>query len=218
MNAETVKKKIKTLKQLPYQTFSINCTFNELTYKLHLLTAQCEQDVHLMELLGRWRKNNEMWFSAIFKVTTQGTTKWFKNLLIEEEDRLLFMIQVQNQYIGHIGLYRFDFDTMICEIDNIIRGETGYKGIIQNAIAYMMQWGKKNLGIKGYRLQASSKNPRALNLYQRLNFFEEKREPVVCVKEGSRIEWVNAPLDYNPDDYSEENKRDNIYMVYQEPS
>jgi RimJ/RimL family protein N-acetyltransferase len=192
MDALEVKKKIKEFKHLPFRNYGISCVFNELEYKLYLLTAECEKDIRLMELLGRWRKENEAWFSAIFKITTEGTMKWFRDKLINEEDRLLFIIEAGNRFIGHIGLYRFKFDTMTCEIDNIIRGEACYKGIMQNAIEYMMDWGRKTLHIKEYTLQVCSTNERALRLYKNLGFAEVKREPVIRVEKEDRVELISV--------------------------
>jgi RimJ/RimL family protein N-acetyltransferase len=189
--------KIQELKHASFGKVVIDCNFNNLRYSLVLLTADCSNNKDLMELIARWRKENEMWFADQFKVTTEGTIKWFKEKVIETPDRLLFIIKVHNDYIGHVGLFRFDFESITCEIDNIVRGEPQYPGIMGNAIIHMMNWGKTILELKGYSLKVLSDNERAMRLYKRLGFVEAKRIPLVCIRGDDRVEWIEAPNGYN---------------------
>lgn len=188
--------KIKKIKYLPFSRTSINCSFDKLHYKLLPLTDNCVKDTNIIKLLAKWRKKHEFWFSAQFKITLEGTKIWLKQKVVDATDRLLFMIQVADKYIGHIGLFRFNFDNFTCEIDNIVRGESLYPGIMTNAIVNMMKWGKKTLRLKGYTLETSSDNIRALKLYKRLGFVEFKRTPAIQVKKDDRMEWIEAPKDY----------------------
>jgi len=155
---------------------------------MSLLTERCANNNELMELLGRWRKENEFWFAATFPVSLEGTRKWFIEQVINQS-RLLFLITSNGKPIGHVGLFRFNFETGFCEIDNIVRGEPDVKGLMETAIKEMMQWGRNNLDIKQYGLQTASDNERALRLYERLGFIETKREPMILVEKGNRKEW-----------------------------
>lgn len=194
---EEVLAKIKELKHLPFGEVFIDCKFNELDYKLILLTSECSKDVNLMDIIGGWRKKNEIWFASHFEVTVERTTKWFKERLIDTPDRLLFMIKVGNDYIGHIGLFRFDFENGTCDIDNIIRGEPAYPGIMNNAIRNMMNWGKPTLGLKGYFVKTFLDNAKAVNLYEKLGFKEILRIPMIQAEGPDGLEWIEAPKDYN---------------------
>lgn len=188
--------KISELKHLRFGEVTIDCRFNNFDYTLLLLTSDCSEDQSLMELIGRWRQENENWFQAIFKVTLEGTTKWFKNNLINAPDRLLFIIKIGNEYIGHVGLFRFNFEKLTCEIDNIVRGEPSYPGVMGDAIISMMSWGKEILGLKGYTLQTFYENERAVKLYKKLGFVGVKRDPLVKVVSKDRIEWLPAPKNF----------------------
>jgi len=194
---EAVLEKIDELKHLPFGEVNIDCKFNDIDYKLVLLASECVKDEELMDIIGKWRKNNEKWFSAQFNITIERTTKWFKEKLIDAPDRILFIIKVGDSYIGHVGLFRFDFENKACEIDNIIRGESAYPGIMYNAIKNMMDWGKDTLELKGYSLQAASKNERAMRLYEKLGFKEFDREPMMQIKGKEGLEWVKAPKNYD---------------------
>ncbi len=186
-------RKIKKLKQRNFGEIIIKCNFNNFDYVLLLLTADCERNSTLMELIGRWRKENEMWFLSQFPVTTERTTKWFKERVIDAPDRLLFLIKIDGKYLGHIGLFRFDFEKNTCEIDNIVRGEPDYPGIMGNAVLHMMGWGKNVLGLRCYLLKVISDNERAIRFYNRLGFKEVSRIPLIQVEGNDGLEWVEIP-------------------------
>jgi len=205
--------KIKQLKSSAYGDLTLNLEHNRNNYQLILLTKVNLQNKEIIRLLAKWRKMHEKWFPAQFKVTEEGTKKWLKEKVIDTTDRLLFMIKADGKYIGHIGLFRFDFDNMTYEIDNIVRGEPLHPGIMTDAISKMMYWGKKELGIKIYKLQTFSHNARAFNIYSKLGFREIKRTPLMQIKKKGRIEWVEAPKNYN-----KKIKRFNVFMRYKKIS
>jgi len=93
-------------------------------------------------------------------------------------------------------LFRFNFAQQVCEIDNIVRGRDGHKGLMGSAIAHMMRWGVEHLGLRGYDLQTFADNVRSLALYNRLGFAEVKRVPLICVEEDGRVDWSDAPADF----------------------
>lgn len=192
---------IEKFKHENFERVVINCRYNDLRYRLILLTADCESNRDLMELLGKWRKKNEIWFLSQFEVTTERTTRWFKHNVIEIPDRLLFIIKANNMYIGHVGLFRFDFENKTCEIDNIVRGEPGFAGIMGNAVLHMMHWGRDHMGINEYLLKVLSDNSRALRFYTRLGFVEISRIPLMQVEGKDGPEWTEAPVGYRTDRY-----------------
>jgi RimJ/RimL family protein N-acetyltransferase len=102
------------------------------------------------------------------------------------------MVRLDDRYIGHIGLFRFHFAERRCEIDNIVRGETGCPGIMGEAIRKMMEWGRSELGLEGYELQTFSDNQKSLNLYHRLGFVEARRVPLQRIEKADRVEWVET--------------------------
>lgn len=175
----------------------INAVFGSVRYSLILLSESHVSDTRLIKLLASWRRMHERWFPAVFPVTLHGTRGWLRDKVIQEPDRILFMIKIKNHYIGHIGLYRFNFRNNSCEIDNIVRGIDEYPGIMANAICRMMRWGRTEFGITTYELTTTSDNKKALNLYQKLGFTEVKRIPLIRIAKPDRIEWQNAPKTYS---------------------
>ncbi|MGE3713470.1 MAG: GNAT family N-acetyltransferase, partial [Alphaproteobacteria bacterium] len=137
-------------------------------------------DAHV-QLLMNWRDANQDAFPAKFKVTFEGTRNWTQKQLIDLDDRILFFIQNKKDrsLVGHVGLFRFDFSKKHCEMDNIIRGDAkAPKGIMTASCAALMQWTRNTLNIKDIYLRVMSNNPRAIKLYEQLNFKETLRVPL----------------------------------------
>lgn len=189
-------KKIKLLKYGAFGSTVIQCSYVNKGFELILLTAECAKDTGLMELLGKWRKENEHWYLSQFPVSTERTTKWFVEKLTQVPDRILFIIRIEGKYIGHVGLFRFDFADQDCEIDNILRGEKEYPGIMRCAVKGLMGWAISNLGLKGFSLKVLSDNPKAVKLYINLGYREISRIPLIQVSGKDGLEWTEAPQDY----------------------
>lgn len=153
-------------------------------------TAALESDEQI-SLLAAWRNKAQPWFPSQFKVTKEGTRTWVDKQLLQLNDRILFYVKTsEEQRIGHVGLFRFDFAAGHCEIDNIVRGEDGWKGAIEAACATMMEWAFKELGMRKLYLRVVSDNKRALALYERLGFQEIQRVPLRKVQTPTSTRWV----------------------------
>lgn len=188
---------IKKIKLQSFGEVRIQGTLNGTSYDLLLLTGETVEDAHIVSLLSKWRKKHERWFQAQFPITDERTKKWLKERVISVPDRLLFLISVDGVYMGHVGLFRFDLKTKRCEIDNVIRGEEGYPGIMSDAIETMMIWGRQELQLRGYTLQTMANHEKAWRLYRRLGFIETQRVPYVYKKTSDGGEWIEAPAGYS---------------------
>jgi RimJ/RimL family protein N-acetyltransferase len=179
-----------------------------LPFCLTLMTADCAHNFDLMRLLGRWRYENESWFQSTFPITESGTARWFEQQVTAQPDRLLFLVEVNGKYVGHVGLFRFRFAEHCCEVDNIVRGESGFPGIMAAACSLLMEWGRDALGLRSYELQTYSDNARALALYMRLGFVETERVAMKHVPCSGGGAWV--PLEQ--DEISKPVLRSTIHM------
>ncbi len=179
---------------------------SDVEFALVLLTYDSLREERIIRLLARWRKKHEKWFPSQFPVSTNRTRVWLEKQVLDNKQRLLFMLRVHDIYMGHLGLFRFDFQKKTCEIDNIVRGRRGYPGLMAHAIGLMMEWGKKELGLSGFTLQTTSDNMKAIRLYESLGFAETKRIPLIYTKTESGGEWVPA------DEGEQYIKRYDVYM------
>jgi RimJ/RimL family protein N-acetyltransferase len=144
--------------------------------------------------LKEWREKHQDAFPAQFTVTTEGTKKWLENLINESKDRILFLIydNTAHNFVGHIGLFRFDFSKKICEIDNVVRGEiSNNKTIMSAAIKTLMDWTYKELAISNIYLRVFSDNPVALSFYDKHGFKEVSRQAMVSIENGEHsTSWI----------------------------
>jgi len=187
------------LKENPFHAISLAARYDDQGFHLNLITRECIEHDDIVSLLSRWRKENEFWFQAIFPVSDAGTKIWLKNKVIEEKDRLLFLVTINNAYIGHVGLWKFDFAESSCEIDNIVRGEHDYPGIMYNSIVVLQDWARTTLAIQDFYLHTLIENHRAVKLYKKLGYETIKTEPLIKTINGDRIEWVPPPADFAGD-------------------
>lgn len=184
--------KIADLKNSEFRSTSVTGKINDEQFKLVLVTRDCEYIPEVIELLGRWRKENEFWFQAIFPVSYEGTKTWLIKNLTDVPDRLLFLIEADNRFIGHVGLWRFDFGGSACEIDNAVRGEKAIPGIMYKSFERLQQWAREQLMIKTFYLQTFLENEKAVKLYKRLGYEIIKIEPLTKIIGDNRIEWVQT--------------------------
>ena len=188
--------RIKALKAARFGDVRAAGELNGVKYEVLLLTGELAADRDMIDLLGRWRKENEAFFLSSFPVTYERTLSWYHKHLMDKPDRLLFVIRAANAYVGHVGLFRFDYAARSCEIDNIVRGEKSHPGIMGAAILAMMKWGKETLGIEGYTLKVLGDNERAVRLYKKLGYGETGRIPLLLLNGKDGPEWVEAPADW----------------------
>lgn len=146
-----------------------------------------------IELLAKWRSVAQEWFPSQFAVTHEGTSRWVQTQLLQRNDRILFFVTDNNSNkVGHVGLFRFNYEEGFCEIDNIVRGSDQWKGAIEAGCAAMMTWAFENLGLNRLYLRVVSDNERAIRLYERLGFKETQRVPLRKVTSGETTSWVEV--------------------------
>lgn len=158
---------------------------------LKVVSKDLINDKQLIGNLAQWRKLHSYWFPSQFKVTKTGTKKWLKNQLIDVPDRILFIIETPDgQEIGHLGLNRFNFTDLSCEIDNVVRGNGLLPGIMTKALRVLINWSFFHLGIKTLYLRTFADNKRAIKLYKKTGFKELEKIPLNKIIKNNTIQWV----------------------------
>lgn len=141
--------------------------------------------------LSKWRRENPYAGTGTFEVTDDRTEKWLKTFILENEKRILFIIiDLNNRYIGHIGLAGFDFVNSSSDIDAVLRGKKdAVKGIMGAALGTIMRWGKEELQLKDFFLDVFNDNIHAINFYINHGFCEESRIALVKKDYGDEVKW-----------------------------
>lgn len=157
------------------------------------VTAQSLSNKEDISLLAKWRKAAQDAFPAQFEVTEAGTKRWLENAVLKTADRILFWVHNDTGVkIGHVGLFRFDLSQKFCELDNIVRGETGSPGIMQEACQALIGLCKGELKQEDVYLRVFSNNPKALKLYENLGMKEIQRSPLRKIEENGVIKWIDV--------------------------
>lgn len=200
---------LQTLSRLKKQRFGslqLTGTISSNSFSLLFVTYETLQHSEIIQLFSVWRKKHEDWFQAQFPIDDERTKSWLEKRVLDVPDRLLFIVKIKDTYVGHVGLFRYEETTQTLDIDNIVRGEEGFKGLMQAALQVMMHWAIKELGIKTFTLQTTSDNQKALALYKRLGFTETKRIPLKYRKTNEGGEWIETSD-------SDDIKRYEVFMI-----
>lgn len=168
-NVQDVKSKQKNL--------ILNGNVGDKKFALELVRSDMCYDLPLLRKLGAWRKANEHWYLAQFAIKTARTRIWLQERVIQDPDRILFLVKVENRYIGHLGLFHFDNNS--CEIDNVIRGEAVLPGVMSIAMGLLMDWAKTKLLVSKFTLKVRSENTHAIYFYKKLGFEKTGKIPLV---------------------------------------
>lgn len=157
--------------------------------RLELIVADQVHDNGVISSCAKWRQEHEWWFPKQFHVTLGGTKKWLEKGVIEAEDRVLFFIVSNNTSIGHIGLYRFNYDEKSCELDNVLRGKPGPPGVMTYTTQVLMEWAHTELRLSQIKLRVFQDNRRALTLYERVGFHQVKLIPLQKKLVNNEVIW-----------------------------
>lgn len=160
--------------------------YNSVDVELRPLGIEDVYSEHLAKLLARWRDINSQWFPSQFKVTTKGTKKWLLNLVVDNPDRILFLIVDKHKKVyGHLGFYRYNARDNSCELDNVVRGVKKLPGLMTDVVNALTYWGFKNLKLDRLYLTVFADNDKAIKLYKRCGFVQISKVPLIKrIKKG----------------------------------
>ena len=154
-----------------------------------------------VELLNRWRLENPSFSPARFPVSEERTKNWLKKSILDNDFRVLFMIQnCENKSIGHIGLSQIDFLKSSVRIDSVMKGvKNESPGIMQRAIEYLKFWCRSSLEADYVDLIVLNDNFRAINLYHRCGFIDDRLIPLKRVDDNGETNWIEDETIVNPE-------------------
>lgn len=189
------------LKQIKEQQ---NLEFARISFNNNIVVLRPVDDSDdTISLLTEWR--NRFWdaFPAKFTATFSGTKEWLHKQVYEKNDRILFLIYLNEQKIGHIGTYRYDECQNSAEIDNVLRAIRGnFPGLMEKVTRFMIDWMFKELNLSLIKLKVFSDNYKAINLYERCGMKTTGIIPLKRVFTNDGWLWDNV-LRMNEYNYAE---------------
>ncbi len=120
-----------------------------------------------IKLITKWRKKYQYAFGSNFKITTESSRNWIKQI-ISDSNRELYIIMVNNHPIGNIGFKNYNKIKKSIEIDNVLKGENIYPGIMEKIMEKIFLEIQKNMKVSVIWLKVFSDNHKAMNLYERV--------------------------------------------------
>lgn len=180
----------------------------------HLLPV-CDlhrDDRALLDLLTNWRRENAPAFPSQFTVTLEGTARWLRHGILDNENRVLFLVcDPAERPVGHVGLCDFLNDRRELEAENIVRGVPGTApGLMSHAMQALLAWCYE-LGAERVRLRVFQDNAHAIAFYRRLGFRDDEVIPLRKHIKGDTIVYRPAA-----DDDGDEADRYFLRMVHVE--
>lgn len=145
-----------------------------------------------VELLSRWRAENPTLSPTRFHVTAEGTERWINDLVIHNDQRILFMVQdLGGNYIGHMGFAGFDCAMRSAEVDLVVRGEkNAASGLMGYAVQTLVRWGRQELGLEHISLDVLWDNAHAISFYERCGFQKGKLIPLTKEETLGETRWT----------------------------
>lgn len=137
----------------------------------------------LIRLMSEWRARAMRMFLTQFESTPEKTTAYLKDLSIGQPNRILFMIESDRTFLGHIGLACIDNRT--AELDNVMRGKSGGSpNLMEASERTLINWAFTNLGLESLFLRILSYNFIAKALHEQMGFQTTQRLPLRRVSKG----------------------------------
>lgn len=127
-------------------------------------------DDALIEKMSNWRDRHQFAYPSRFTVTLDGTKRWLQSQVIDNVNRLLFLVSDKMGHpIGHVGLL-LCVDSTEVELDNILRGEVENPGAMQLAMSTLEEFAYRELGISACKLRVLKSNTHAVAFYGQLGY------------------------------------------------
>ena len=126
-------------------------------------------------LTWRNREDARVWFKTSNLLTLEQHEAWFHRYQHKDDD-FLFIVEVGGASVGQASVYDIHWETGRAEIGRfLISPENGGKGYITLACAALIRLCADSLNLQSLFLEVMENNERAIRLYQRNGFLEERR-------------------------------------------
>ena len=195
MSQDIIKEKLKEYKKSKKEDGSYLLPVyqeNKLIAYLHPITFNYKVSLRgIVDALSDWRRKTPNAWASVFDVTHEGTEEWLEKYVLGNEKRIIFVIQdLDNHYIGQIGLAEFDYSEKSAEVDAVVRGRKDIlPGVMSAALKTLVEWGKRELKLERFFLYVFDDNVHAIEFYKKNNFIEKNRIALNEVKCGAGVRW-----------------------------
>lgn len=148
-----------------------------------------------VRLLLEWRTKYWNWFPTKFKGTEVETRKWIKEQILENPEKILFMIIFDGKKIGHLGLDIYNKEENSIDFWNFIRGVRGFApGLMEHIEKIFIKWIFNELKISKIQLKVFSENYKTINLHEKCGLLTINSIPMKRIFTEDGWKWVETEL------------------------
>ena len=114
---------------------NINSSENTIVLKL---VDDSDETAHL---LTEWREKFKNMFATYFDINKERTKNWIRDSIIQNPDRILFIIYFNGKKVGTIGTALYDRKTNSAHIDNLMKDPScNYAPLIPLVEKIYLKW------------------------------------------------------------------------------
>jgi RimJ/RimL family protein N-acetyltransferase len=179
--------KIKSIKE--NKNFKISFILNNK--RIDLIPVYNDKEVIFK--MASWREKFFHNFPGKFYLTMDNATNWLVENVIDQDDRLLFLIKDDSYILGHLGIFRIDKVNNSCELDNVLKGVENYSGLMTKSLELLIDFVFNELSFKSLKLYVFSDNVKAIKLYEKFKFQVINKIPLKKeIIDDFRYNWINC--------------------------
>jgi RimJ/RimL family protein N-acetyltransferase len=134
-------------------------------------------DETTIQTISEWRARFMRMFLAQFKSTPEKTEEYLRICSLGQDDRLLYMVEVKDQFVGHIGIA--NCTPQDAELDNLMRGgKSGPPDLMIESERTLINWCFRVLKLESIYLRILSYNFPAATLHESIGFVVQQTSPL----------------------------------------
>jgi len=129
-----------------------------------------------LETTLSWRNRDDarVWFKTSSQLTLEQHQAWFHRYLNKDDD-FLFVVEAGGKLVGQASVYDIHWNEGTAELGRFLAApEARGKGWISDACGELMEFCRANLGLSYLYLEVIETNEKAIRVYKRNNFGEER--------------------------------------------
>ena len=149
-------------------------------------------------LLTKWREMYRNNFGTDFSISEKKTREWLRKGVLENPDKIVFVIYVENRKIGIISTAEYDEKTNSAILDTMMKDPT-YKlpGLMTTIEKVYLKWMFDELNLSKITGFLFSDNKKMMNIHQKCGWAIIDIAPIqkISTDEGTKWEKISSKLD-----------------------
>ena len=149
-------------------------------------------------LLTKWREMYRNNFGTDFSISEQKTREWIRKGVLENPDKIVFVIYVENRKVGIISTAEYDEKTNSAILDTMMKDPT-YKlpGLMTIIEKVYLKWMFDGLSLSKITGFLFSDNEKMMNIHQKCGWATIDVVPIqkISTDEGIKWEKISSKLD-----------------------